>query len=839
MAPVVEAARQFGRHRTEVALVRRRIADQVPGRFVDGQDVVGIVDQDDAGLHAPDDEVVDLLEVEQVDAALLGKRLGLAHLPAEVRAQARHGEVGDAEKHRFDHVALAGAAEREQRRGDDADRGEHGEQHRLAERQQQRPDADVDQQHHRDRGVTADQRHSTPRRDVDGQGEADAGGDMPAHAVGRDQQHQGDGEIGDGDAAAEQRVADLDPVEGERVEHEAGVDDRLEHAVEVEEIQLASRDVAGFAGRTAHLLVGQEHSSAVTQYRPADSCRHRCSSRQARPLCFLQLKGGVEMRHSKLRAFVLLTAMAALPAWAVPAHYVVFGFDAQGRIEARFHATVELAADTAAAVAPSLPGHLDGRLGWRAVKDGGRSERREVEVSSVLRAEFARDPSMATADRAACRRSRPAFVLRVPLAEAEAVEFETAAGRSADLTALARGRSPAHGAGAGADRGGQRAGRSRRRSGQPGRPAGPRRWLRQPGSDVQQPCQCAGNRHFRCQSVQRTPISSTGAAAIARRSREPTIRPTRPAAPRPPGADAAARTTVPPALSSSPRSTAATARTRSTAADGEFWAAHCGRGVPGLGQDPRRRQRSAYGGAGGSYAVTSANAQAALIVIHEYGHSFHRLADEYTTAYPVSRPAATSAPAELRSQCHQPDRSGADQWRSWFTPGIATRPGRHARYRLFEGALPPAACTGRPTTVARCAASAPVSSVCRQEYGSTYCGFGTPAGGIDPIEPGSESPSPATPVVVATGTPRTFTATIPCPVIESSPCSGTSRHADSRGDRRIPPLSQAAAPAVRTLELRATDTPRGPRADGRRPDHPHAQLDDQIDADRLFQHGFE
>ncbi|MBK6728993.1 MAG: hypothetical protein IPG63_17555 [Xanthomonadales bacterium] len=40
--------------------------------------------------------------------------------------------------------------------------------------------------------------------------------------------------------------------------------------------------------------------------------------------------------------------------------------------------------------------------------------------------------------------------------------------------------------------------------------------------------------------------------------------------------------------------------------------------------------------------MTSANASGPLVVIHEYGHSFPKLADEYTSAYPASRPAVTS-----------------------------------------------------------------------------------------------------------------------------------------------------------------------------------------------------
>jgi hypothetical protein len=52
---------------------------------------VGVVDDKHAGVHAADDQLVDLAEVCQVDAALLGECLG-PHLLAECEAQ-RGGRV--------------------------------------------------------------------------------------------------------------------------------------------------------------------------------------------------------------------------------------------------------------------------------------------------------------------------------------------------------------------------------------------------------------------------------------------------------------------------------------------------------------------------------------------------------------------------------------------------------------------------------------------------------------------------------------------------------------------------------------------------------------------------
>ncbi len=564
------------------------------------------------------------------------------------------------------------------------------------------------------------------------------------------------------------------------------------------------------------------------------------------------------MRHSKLRAIVLLTAMAALPAWAVPAHYVVFGFDAQGRIEARFHATVELAADTAAAVAPSLPGHLDGRLGWRAVKDGGRSERREVEVSRVLRAEFARDLEHGHGEiegRFAADPD-PAFVLRVPLAEAEAVEFETAAGTQRfDLTALAAAadRLPMAGsAQARIEAGNEPAGAG-------GDPAN-RVDLLVLGDGYTAAQEATFNSHVNALETAIFAVSPYKEYANFVNWRSGFIASTQSGADHPPYQ--AGCTTTACCADAAAQNDGAAGTFVVTALDGRYCTNQIHRlltvnaskvftaagAYPDWDKILVTVNDPLYGGAGGSYAVTSANAQAALIVIHEYGHSFHRLADEYTTAYP-GFPACSDLGASPNCEANVTNQTDPAliKWRSWFTPGIAIpTPAGTPGTGLFEGARYLTSGMYRPTNNSCLMRSLGSSfcSVCRQEYVKYLYrgGFGTPAGGIDLIEPGSESPSPATPVVVATGTPRTFTATILRPVIgtialqwylDGTPIPGAT------GESHL--FTQAAAtPAVRTLELRATDTTA----------FVHAQMADgltthtrswtiQIDADRLFQHGFE
>ena len=78
-----------------------------------------------------------------------------------------------------------------------------------------------------------------------------------------------------------------------------------------------------------------------------------------------------------------------------------------------------------------------------------------------------------------------------------------------------------------------------------------------------------------------------------------------------------------------------------------------------------------YGGAGGSFAVVSAESHAPLIAIHEVGHSFHGLADEYETPYP-GFPACSDISGNALCEPNVTNQSNANlvKWRSWFTPGL-------------------------------------------------------------------------------------------------------------------------------------------------------------------------
>ncbi|ALN83015.1 M64 family metallopeptidase [Lysobacter antibioticus] len=220
-----------------------------------------------------------------------------------------------------------------------------------------------------------------------------------------------------------------------------------------------------------------------------------------------------------------------------------------------------------------------------------------------------------------------------------------------------------------------------------------------------------------------------------------------------------------------------------------------------------------YGGAGGSYAVISAHSSAALIAIHEFGHSFHGLADEYESPYP-GFPACSDISGSAACEANVTNQSNASlvKWRSWFTPGLPIpTPDGTAGTGLFEGARYRSTGMFRPVDSSCLMRSLGTSfcAVCRQEYVRMLYrgGFGSPAAGIDLIEPGTEIPSPATAVSYARGTTRRFSATLLRPSVgtvavqwylDGVAISGaTAASYDFRQD--------AATPATRTLELRVTD----------------------------------
>jgi ureidoglycolate hydrolase len=73
---------------------------------------------------------------------------------------------------------------------------------------------------------------------------------------------------------------------------------------------------------------------------------------------------------------------------------------------------------------------------------------------------------------------------------------------------------------------------------------------------------------------------------------------------------------------------------------------------------------SEYGGSGGTVAVTSTNAQAVEILLHEFGHTFGGLADEYDTQPPQCSDAFEPPQPNVTKETVRT----AIKWRHWIEP---------------------------------------------------------------------------------------------------------------------------------------------------------------------------
>lgn len=90
-----------------------------------------------------------------------------------------------------------------------------------------------------------------------------------------------------------------------------------------------------------------------------------------------------------------------------------------------------------------------------------------------------------------------------------------------------------------------------------------------------------------------------------------------------------------------------------------------------------------YGGSGGATLLASVNVFSADVIVHESGHTFAGLADEYSTAYPIYIPVEMPNATMVTT-------SNAIKWRVWIPPGTPIpTPESQAnltRVGLYEGA---------------------------------------------------------------------------------------------------------------------------------------------------------
>jgi PKD repeat protein len=162
-----------------------------------------------------------------------------------------------------------------------------------------------------------------------------------------------------------------------------------------------------------------------------------------------------------------------------------------------------------------------------------------------------------------------------------------------------------------------------------------------------------------------------------------------------------------------------------------------------------------YGGSGGTLGVTSMDARAVDIARHEYGHTFTRLTDEYSTPFPghaLCSDLSGAAPCEPNAT-DQTSRS-LIKWNPWILgstpiPTTGTDPnlvGLYEGARFFATGMYRPQFTCLMKTLGSTLGSVSFCKICAQAYVlKLYSGgWGNPASGIDNIERGSETPAPGT-----------------------------------------------------------------------------------------------
>lgn len=540
------------------------------------------------------------------------------------------------------------------------------------------------------------------------------------------------------------------------------------------------------------------------------------------------------MNPIKFSRVALLGLLAASSVHAaVPAHYVVLEMDAQGRAEPVFYAQVPLADPQRDRLGARAPERGVERVTYRVSRDGAKSAAMfEAQVPNFIRAEFAHDPEHGDGRidlHPLVRDPHRAFVVRVPVDEADTIEL-TGTGNAAKATqridlrelairsaqlplaAAARAQSPWA-----FDRAGGAAAKAAN--------SGNRLDILVLGDGYTSAEQTTFANHAATLKTALFNVSPYKEYQSFVNWQVGFVASAQSGADHPPYQAGCTGTSC--CADGDARTDPRAGTFVNTALDAAFCTSQIHRllttrsskvmaaaaAFPDWDKILVTVNDPVYGGAGGSFATVSAHTSAALIAIHEFGHSFHGLADEYDSPYP-GFPACSDISGSAPCEANVTNQTNASlvKWRSWFTPGlpIPTPAGTNGT-GLFQGARYLSSGMYRPVnnTCLMRALGNSFCPVCRQEYVRKLYrgGFGSPAAGIDLIEPGTESPSPAAVVNVARGSVKRFSASLLRPSIgavtvqwylDGAPISAaTSETYDFRQD--------AATPATRTLELRVTD----------------------------------
>ena len=175
-----------------------------------------------------------------------------------------------------------------------------------------------------------------------------------------------------------------------------------------------------------------------------------------------------------------------------------------------------------------------------------------------------------------------------------------------------------------------------------------------------------------------------------------------------------------------------------------------------------------YGGSGGGYAVVTMNGNSVQVAQHEFGHTFTRLADEYTDPYPSYPPCSDASGSSRPCEPNVTDTIAPVKWSGWIdastpVPTVAA-PSDSRAAGAWDGARYQSSGMYR-----QCYAGimrylgAPFCKVDSAAFVDRLygAGWGVPATGLSAIEPGA-SPSGSS-VSAPAGTTVSFRARVVAP----------------------------------------------------------------------------
>jgi hypothetical protein len=159
-----------------------------------------------------------------------------------------------------------------------------------------------------------------------------------------------------------------------------------------------------------------------------------------------------------------------------------------------------------------------------------------------------------------------------------------------------------------------------------------------------------------------------------------------------------------------------------------------------------------YGGSGGAVAVASLHAQATELVLHENGHTFAQLADEYNYSPPA---CVTTEPSNVNAT--RETRREFIKWRHWVAPStpVPTPGAPYGVPGLYDGAVYCATGAYRPTYDSKMRSlGRPFEPINTEQHIRRIYNFVSPLDGVTP--PGSA-------VTVILGVPNLFAVGVPAP----------------------------------------------------------------------------